>query len=167
MPPESETARLETIEDLSESLANDVLDLSVAVRDRDLAKVGSYFADTVEAPPFPSLPGEAAPQVKWISLHGWAPPAGGDLASRPIRHREFLSSFASFLDHFSEIEDVRFKVRGATFDAGARSVPGAAEPTAAPGAAGSATIALLRVGSGRAGTARVGARHRRRAGEEA
>jgi hypothetical protein len=143
VPPESETARLETIEDLSESLANEVLDLSVAVRDRDLAKVGSYFADTVEAPPFPSLPGEAAPQVKWISLHGWAPPAGVDPASRSTPRREFLSSFASFLDHFSEIEDVRFKVKGATFDADARSVPGAPEPTAAPGASGSANVALF------------------------
>jgi hypothetical protein len=152
VPPESETTRLETIEDLSESLANEVLDLSVAVRDRDLEKVGTYFADTVEAPPFPSLPGEATPQAKWISLHGWAPPAGVDPASRPIPHREFLSSFASFLDHFSEIEDVRFKVRGATFDADARSVPGSAEPTAAPGATGSATIAFFvwgRDGEGR------------------
>jgi hypothetical protein len=151
-PPASETARLETIEDLSESLANEVLDLSVAVRDRDLEKVGAYFAGAVEAPPFPSLPGEPAPQVKWISLHGWAPPAHVDPASRPIPRREFLSSFASFLDHFSEIEDVRFKVRGATFDADARSVPGSAEPTAAPGAAGSATIAFFvwgRDGEGR------------------
>jgi hypothetical protein len=80
VPPESETRRLETIEDLSESLANDVLDLSLAVRDRDLARVGSFFADTVEAPPFPSLPGGAAPQVKWISLHG-GPPAGTDAAA--------------------------------------------------------------------------------------
>ena len=141
--PESETAQLETIEDLSESLANEVLDLSVAVRDRDLAKVGSYFADAVEAPPFPSLPGEPAPQVKWISLHGWTPPAGADVASRPIPRAEFLAAFAAFLDHFSEIEDVRFKVRGATFDADARSVPGAAEPTAVPGASGSATIAFF------------------------
>jgi hypothetical protein len=150
--PESETARLETIEDLSESLANEVLDLSVAVRDRDLPRIGAYFADAVEAPPFPSTPGEPAAQVKWISLHGWAPPAGAQAESRPIPRAEFLASFAAFLDHFSEIEDVRFKVRGATFDEGARAVPGAGQPTAAPGASGGATIAFFvwgRDGQGR------------------
>ncbi len=152
VPPESEAARLETIEDLSESLANEVLELSTAVRDRDLAKVGAYFAASVEAPPFPSAPGEPQPQVKWISLHAWAPPSGAPPESRPIPHRGFLASFAAFLDHFSEIEDVRFKVRGATFDADAGSVPGAHEPTAAPGASGSATIAFFvwgRDGQGR------------------
>jgi hypothetical protein len=65
-PPESETARLETIEDLSESLANEVLDLSVAVRDRDLTRIGTYFAETVEAPPVTSAPRAPPPQVKWI-----------------------------------------------------------------------------------------------------
>ena len=152
LPPATETARLETIEDLSESLANEVLDLSVAVRDRDLSRIGAHFADSIEAPPFPSAPGEPRPQVKWISLHGWAPPSGAPPDARPIPHREFLASFAAFLDHFSEIEDVRFKVRGATFDADARSVPGAKEPTAAPGASGSATIAFFvwgRDGQGR------------------
>jgi hypothetical protein len=70
---------------------------------------------------------------------------------QPVGPCEFLSS-SPLLDHFSEIEDVRFKVRGATFDADSRSVPGAAEPTAAPGAAGSATIAFFvwgRDGEGR------------------
>jgi hypothetical protein len=150
--PESETARLETIEDLSESLANEVLDLSVAVRDRDIARVGTYFAESIEAPPFPSVPGAPQPQLKWISLHGWAPPAGVDTASRSIPRAESVTAFAAFLDHFSEIEDVRFKVRGATFDSDARSLPGAQEPTAAPGASGSATIAFFvwgRDGQGR------------------
>ena len=148
LPPAAETARLETIEDLSESLANEVLDLSVAVRDRDLSRVGAYFADSIEAPPFPSAPGEPRPQVKWISLHGWAPPSGAPPDPRPIPHREFLASFAAFLDHFSEIEDVRFKVRGATFDADARlGGRDAKEPTAAPGASGSSDDRVLLSGA--------------------
>ena len=141
--PESETARLETTEDLSESLANDVLALSLAVRDRDLARTGEFFADTVLAPPFPTVPGEAKPQVKWIALHDWSAGPGSDPAPRPTPRAEFLSALSAFLDHFSEIEDVRFKVKGATFDADARSVPGAAEPTAVPGAAGAANVAFF------------------------
>jgi len=152
LPPDAETARLETIEDLSESLANDILDLSVAVRDRDLDRVGSFFADTVEAPPFPNVAAVVRPQVRWVSLHDWAPAAGADPAARATPRGDFLSAFAAFLGHFSEIEDVRFKVKGATFDEDARAVAGAEAPTAAPGAAGSANIAFFvwgRDGEGR------------------
>ena len=161
--PQSETARLETIEDLSESLANDILELSVAVRDRDLARAGEFFADTVLAPPFPAVPGEAKPQVKWVSLHDWSVAPGANQAPRPSPRAEILSALSAFLDHFSEIEDVRFKVKGATFDADARSVPGAAEPTAAPGAAGSANVAFFvwgRDGQGRREWARATAETR-------
>ena len=143
LPPESEASRLEATEDLSESLANDILELSVAVRDRDLARTGEFFADTVLGPPFPSVPGEAKPQVKWIALHDWSAGPGADLAPRPTPRADLLAAFGAFLDHFSEIEDVRFKVKGATFDADARSVPGADQPTAVPGAEGSASVAFL------------------------
>jgi hypothetical protein len=141
-PPDAEKARLENSEDLSESFANDVLELSVAVRDRDLAKVSSFFADPVEAPPFPSVAGPARPQVKWVSLHDWSAPTA-DAPARPTARADFLAGFASFLDHFAEIEDVRFKVKGATFDADARAVPGAEQPSAQPGAAGSANVAFF------------------------
>jgi hypothetical protein len=141
-PPAAEAARLDATEDLSESLANDVLALSVAVRDRDRARVGEFFADSVLAPPFPSVAGDANPEVKWISLHGWSAAPGADPSERPTARSGFLAAFDLFLDHFSEIEDVRFKVKGATFDAEARSIPGAPEPTAAPGAAGTANVAF-------------------------
>jgi len=163
VPPAAETARLEAIEDLSESLANDVLELSVAVRDRDLARTGEFFADAVEAPPFPNVPGEAKPQVKWIALHDWSVPPGTDPAPRPTPRAAFVAAFAAFLGHFSEIEDVRFKVKGATFDADARSLPDAQEPTAAPGASGAANVAFFvwgRDASGRREWARASAETR-------
>lgn len=149
--PAAETARLEVIEDLSESLANDLLDLSVAVRDRDLAKVGTFVAETIEAPAFPNQAGEVKPQVKWIALHDWVPRAGSGDVARPTPRDEFVTAFAAFLDHFSEIEDVRFKVKGASFDEAARSVREAKEPTAAPGAAGSANVAFFVWGRDAAG----------------
>jgi hypothetical protein len=39
-------SRLERIEDLSESFANDMLELSVNVRNRNLSRVADFFADS-------------------------------------------------------------------------------------------------------------------------
>ncbi len=104
---------LETVEELSESLANDLLDLSVAVRDRDLEAGARFVANRVRAHPLPSEPSGVEPVVKWIGKHGWAVPAGepGEL-DREV----FVASLARLLDHFGEIEDARFKVKGAEFD---------------------------------------------------
>ena len=165
--PESETARLETIEDLSESLANEVLDLSVAVRDRDLAKVGWYFADTVEAPPFPSLPGEPVPQVKWISLHGWTPPAGsrrGEPVDPPGRVPRGLRRLPRPL-----LRDRGRALQGARRDLRRRRAVRAGRRGAhrRPRRLGERDDRFLRLGPGRAGPARVGPGHRRRAGPQA
>ena len=40
---------LEQIEDLSESLANDLLDLSIATRQQNRARIGEYIAETITA----------------------------------------------------------------------------------------------------------------------
>ena len=70
-----EQDRLEQIEDLSESLANDLLELSVAVRDRQEAEIGRFFADSIEqGAPWPIAAGSLAPEVKWIHRHGWRSP---------------------------------------------------------------------------------------------
>ena len=94
LPSAAETARLETIEDLSESLANDILDLSVAVRDRDLDRVGAFFADTVAAPPFPTSPRRAATAgpVGVAPRLGAPPPAR---TPRPATRRAGSSSLRS------------------------------------------------------------------------
>jgi hypothetical protein len=58
--------RLERAEDLSESLANDLLAFSVSVRDRDAVTVATYFSDSVAATALPTAPPATEPVIKWI-----------------------------------------------------------------------------------------------------
>lgn len=148
VPEPQDTTRLEVIEDLSESLANDLLDLSVATRDRDFAASARFFSETLEAPDFPAEPGADTTQVKWIVMHDWAIPPGGRAEPRPVTRTTFLKAWTAFLSHFSEIEDARFKVKGARFDDSAESVRDAPVPTAAAGAGGSANVAFFVWGRG-------------------
>jgi len=143
-----DTNRLETSEELSESLANDLLTLSVAARDRDIDLIGEYFPAEVTGKALPSDPTPTKAQVKWVGIHGWAPSskiiAGADQLK--TSKKEFITSWSSFLDHFSEIEDARFKVKEANFDPNAQAEHGAKEPTAIVGASGKARIAFYVIG---------------------
>jgi hypothetical protein len=152
-------ARLEVTEDLSESLANDLLELSVATRDRDLERTAGFFPATLASAPFPSRPAETKAQLKWIGTHGWTADAATTTATTgaaqpgmtpqppaSITREEFLRGWATFLAHFSEIEDSRFKVKEANFDEGARAVVGAKVPTAVVGARGKARVAFYVIG---------------------
>ena len=69
---ELDPARLEVVEDLSESLANDMLELSVATRDRDDAKTSEFFPARLTAATFPSRPGAVKTDVKWIGSRAWS-----------------------------------------------------------------------------------------------
>ncbi len=117
-------SRLESVEDMSESFANDMLELSLAVRSRDLERMTDFFADPLRSEPFPSEPTESRPGVKWIENHAWIHPSapgvhhqGTSLTARGrIARRHFLSGWARFLDHFSAVEDARFKVKQASFE---------------------------------------------------
>src|SRR3954452_22000986 len=51
-----EKSRLEVVEELSESLANDLLELSVATRDQDLDLTSAYFPSLIFGKNFPSKP---------------------------------------------------------------------------------------------------------------
>jgi hypothetical protein len=74
-----ERARLEVIEDLSESLANDLLELSVATRDRDLRRTAEFFPVKLNAAPYPARPQTFKDSVKWIKTHDWS--AGDESAT--------------------------------------------------------------------------------------
>jgi hypothetical protein len=137
--------RLETVEELSESLANDVLALSVAARDLDLELMGQYFPAVIVGKNFPSKPLSPKNQVKWISTRAWEAPTGGD-SQGSVAKPVFLLSWSGFLNYFSEIEDARFKIKEANFDDSARAVSGAPEPTAEVGAKGRARIAFYVIG---------------------
>ena len=139
--------RLEVSEELSESLANDVLTLSVAARDRDLSSMANYFPTELAAKPFPSKPSATQAKVKWISAHNWETANGAAAnASGRVTGESFLNSWSEFLNHFSEIEDARFKVKEANFDETAKAVLGAEQPTAEIGATGKARIAFYVIG---------------------
>ncbi|HEX7956713.1 MAG TPA: VCBS repeat-containing protein, partial [Pyrinomonadaceae bacterium] len=155
-------ARLEVIEDLSESLANDLLELSLATRDGDLARTAEFFPARLRANAFPSRPAPAKPSVKWVSTHGWEAEApatanvpaavvnasapAANAPARPIAREDFMRGWAAFLAHFSEVEDSRFKVKEANFDEKATAVPGATVPTAVVGATGKARVAFYVIG---------------------
>lgn len=150
-PKESvDQSRLETSEELSESLANDLLELSVATKNRDMDKIALYLPDGLAAAPFPSEPGSPKAELKWIASHTWSIPATSKPANadaKPkISRADFLSGWMSFLSHFSEIEDARFKVKVASFDPASQAMIGAAEPTAVPGALGHARVAFFVIG---------------------
>lgn len=139
--------RLEMVEELSESLANDLLELSVNVRDRDMESVNEFFPVQLTAKPFPSRPSAIKNQVKWVGSHNWETSGNSAAnASKMISSKVFLSGWAEFLNHFSEIEDARFKVKEANFDETAKAVLGAEEPTAVVGATGKARIAFYAIG---------------------
>jgi hypothetical protein len=164
-PPSGKTSadvdpkRLEIIEELSESLANDLLELSVATHDRNLELTNEYFPALLAAKNFPSRPAAAKSQIKWVGTHNWeAPtkqivatlktssqPADSALAGK-ITNKRFLENWSEFLAHFSEIEDARFKVKEANFDEKAQAVLGAEQPTAVIGASGRARIAFYVIG---------------------
>jgi hypothetical protein len=167
-PARVDRPRLEVVEDLSESLANDLLELSLATRDGDMARTAEFFPARVRAAAFPSRPTAVKPSVKWIAAHGWEAPAASSpatpVAARvgaasgaqstaaaaaappPLARADFLRGWADFLSHFSEVEDARFKVKEANFDERADAVAGAKEPTAVVGAAGRARVAFYVIG---------------------
>jgi len=106
-PRGDEPVGLELIEERTESFANALLDLSVAVRDGEIAKVGKHFAPQVVANPFPTAVKKSQQVRKWIHSHGWV------LKADPhrLQKTELLRSIEGFLTHFSIVEDVRFKVK--------------------------------------------------------
>lgn len=154
-------SRLEIIEELSESLANDLLELSVAVRDRDFEIIAKYFPAQIAGKIFPSRPQPTKTQVKWVAAHNWELPEKSsvikaanktaDASAGKVSKKEFLDSWTEFLAHFSEIEDARFKVKEANFDEKAQAVMNAEQPTAALGASGKARIAFYVIGRDREG----------------
>lgn len=149
--PALERTRFEIIEDLSESLANDLLELSVATRDRDLERTAEFFPAKLRSAAYPARSQPLKDAVKWVKTHGWAADGAGGAenaheALRQIRKEEFLRDWAQFLSHFSEIEDARFKVKEANFDDSAQAVAGAKEPTAVVGATGKARVAFYVIG---------------------
>jgi len=139
-----EVKGLEVSEQLSESLANQLLDLSVAVHDLNREQTAPFFAKSMTAAPFPSQPGAPKTDIKWISTHSWTAPANG--AGTSLSRQEFLDAFFAFLSHFSSIKEVRFKLKLASFDDASKADLASEVPTAIPGAAGHGRVFFYVVG---------------------
>jgi hypothetical protein len=106
-------AALERQEDHSESLANDLLKFSVAVRDRAYERVAEFVADSIHATPLPPPAAEPVRAARWVDKRSYAPAA----AVTSERH-EFLDGLRTYLDPWTRIEDARFKVVAAEFEDG-------------------------------------------------
>jgi hypothetical protein len=112
---------MERTEELTESLANQLLELSVAALQKDREAISAFFAASLSSPPFPSTPQDEKPTVKWISEHGWRLKSANE---GPTDRREFLESFYAFLDHFQSIEDARFKVNSSSITEDGKTATG-------------------------------------------
>ena len=104
---------LERTEDLSESLANDLLRLSVATRDRDAGAIAPHWADEIEIAGFFDGPSQTRAMHDWLGAHSWQ----GSVVERVTR-AELMQRFSALLDHFDSIDDARFKVKRAEFAEG-------------------------------------------------
>lgn len=110
---ELDKAELEQTEDLSESLANSLLEFSVTVRERDLKRIGEFFESPSRVTPWPALSGAADADFKWIST---AAPRVTRKRPKKVPRTGLVKSWAKFLDSFSSVEDARFQVKGARFN---------------------------------------------------
>ncbi|MBL8169607.1 MAG: VCBS repeat-containing protein [Acidobacteria bacterium] len=110
---EIDRRKLEELEDKSEDVANGLLELAVALRNGETGKVAAYFADPAQTTPLPTAPTTATPQVKWVQQHGWNfEPKKAVVTTRTA----LANQWDRLLDNFSEVEDIRFKLRASSFD---------------------------------------------------
>ncbi len=100
-------AQVEVVEKATESFANAMLDLGLALRDGAVTEFEAAIAPHLEAVPPPR---EAEPTS---SVHGWVLRHGWQLEAKPteISRNTFVDHLEAFLDQFSEVEDVRLKVK--------------------------------------------------------
>jgi len=145
--PQADVSRLEINEELSESLANEMLDLSVATRERNYDQTAKFFPASLASLPFPSQPLPLKMDIKWIGTHGWAAKDSSPASpAAKISREAFLDGWFAFLAHFSAIEDARVKVKLASFDDSAQALLGASVPTAVVGSTGHARLAFFVIG---------------------
>ena len=105
-------AALEALEERTEAFANRLLDLSVVVRKGGGERMITFFADQLEATPFPHEPEPVTLQPGGFATREWVIQKQPNTMSR----NDFLLSAQNFLAHYSHIEDARFKVKQSTIE---------------------------------------------------
>ncbi|MBM3788799.1 MAG: VCBS repeat-containing protein [Acidobacteria bacterium] len=107
-PAAVDRARLETVEERSEAIANELLALSEAVRATDAARAAGYFTEPARTSRLPSQAAAPRPKLKWIRERVWQ---AQPLPLRTLSWAELAAEWGSFLALFSSIEDARFKLK--------------------------------------------------------
>lgn len=109
---ELDRSALDRIEDLSESLANDLLALSVSTRDLDERGIAAHFAQQVEFVGRPRLETEPVQEGEGLWRSDWV--VGSE---REILDRGAAAAWVGeLLARFDSVDDARFKVKQARFD---------------------------------------------------
>ncbi len=103
-------SQVERVEDLSEALANQLHELSLSVRDRDMAAIATHFDSGLSASPWPPFADRIGSQSRWIDKLDI--PLSTLFLDRPA----YLDNWQNFLTSLSSIEDVRFNVKSADFE---------------------------------------------------
>ncbi len=116
---ELDNEALEAMEELTEKLANRLLEFSVKTRRGDLPGMAEYLAESLHATELPAAEEVPRAKVKWIRTRSWKIGAEVELS-----RADFLDSFEELLAHFASIEDVRFKVKHSTITADGRGARG-------------------------------------------
>jgi hypothetical protein len=107
-PVKTDGRELEELEEKAEAIANELLELSVAVRDYDARRTADFFTEPALVTPLPAAPAPATPKVKWVREHSWK---FEPKVTRQTTRAELAKQWDAFLANFSEIEDVRFKLK--------------------------------------------------------
>ena len=87
---------------------------SVAARNRDLNEIATFFPERLTRAVLPTSPGPVETELKWIGNRSWTAPAARTTARERTRGH-LVDGWSALLEHFSELDDVRFKVKGALF----------------------------------------------------
>jgi hypothetical protein len=117
-----EVGTLEVVEEQTEAFANRVFDMSLEARAGGATELAPYFAASVQRVAIPATPGALAPKWKWVSERDWAVPA----AEGPLSAQVAATRLSALLDRFSDVEDVRFKLKAAVPRGGGRDALDAA-----------------------------------------
>ena len=100
-------ADMEHVEDLTEEFANSLHDLSFLVREGNVEAFREHLSETLTASGIPPRSGPGRPYTRWTLKEPLGEAATG------LGPDGFLESWATHLKDFSEMEDVRLKVKKA------------------------------------------------------
>ncbi|MEN8163923.1 MAG: VCBS repeat-containing protein, partial [Acidobacteriota bacterium] len=109
-PPTEIPSRMVSVEQATEDFANAILDLGIALGKGNLGALTRSIVDPIEAKTVTPHSVETPREVQLIRGRTWA------LAERvqSMTSMAFVHEVQEWLKHFSEIEDVRFKVKKST-----------------------------------------------------